>query len=162
MRFARKTLCVAVLLSVCVLALRSEPNRAHARATPTRILASPDAPANADSTPPLLRRPQPDDPANSGFQVLSDIHGIDFRFYLLTLKKRVHENWVSRMPYSARAPQSKSGRVVLRFLILPDGNVRGLRIEESSGDQSLDRAACDAIRSSSPFEALPKKFNGNL
>ena len=161
MLFTRKTLCITVLFPVCVFA-QQKPSPAVGGPSLSPTVPSQRTSAKTDSTPPLLRRPEPGNAGNAGIEILSDIQGVDFRFYLFTLKKKVQENWNSRMPYSAQAPQSKYGRVVLRFSILPDGDVRGLRIEESSGDELLDRTAYDAIRSSIPFAALPKKFTGSL
>jgi TonB family protein len=160
MHFARCTL-LAFLFPI-FLFTQQKPGPPPAEPLPSPAIPSQQTSARTDSTPPLLRRPEPANSGNTGIQILSDIRGVDFRFYLFTLKKKVQENWHSHMPYSAQAPQSKYGRVVLRFAILPDGNVRGLTIEESSGDESLDRSAYDAIRLSSPFESLPKKFAGSL
>jgi len=43
------------------------------------------------------------------------------------------------------------GKVVVAFLLLPDGSVRDVRVVEGSGHAALDRGAIDAVRNASPF-----------
>lgn len=160
MRSARKTLSIIALLPLCLLAQQQTPSHPPAASSPSPTMANPQAPVLAKS--PALPCPERPNSAGGSIQTLSDIKGVDFRFYLVMLKKKVQEKWDSLIPSSALGPESKCGQVVLRFSILPDGGVRVLRIEKSSGDESLDRAAYDAIASSSPFGPLPKKFVGNL
>jgi len=59
-------------------------------------------------------------------------------------------------------PTSKSGMVVIRFKILPNGRLvspDGMTLERRSGDTALDRAAWGAI-SGSDYPPLPKDFKG--
>ncbi len=47
------------------------------------------------------------------------------------------------------------GRVVVAFVILPDGDVRDVRVVRGSGFPVLDRSAVNAVRSASPFPHPP-------
>lgn len=47
------------------------------------------------------------------------------------------------------------GRVVVAFVILPDGGVRDVRVVRGSGFPVLDRSAVEAVRSASPFPHPP-------
>jgi len=47
------------------------------------------------------------------------------------------------------------GRVVVAFVILPDGAVRDVRVVHGSGFSVLDRNAMEAVRSASPFPHPP-------
>ena len=47
------------------------------------------------------------------------------------------------------------GKVVVAFLLLPDGSVRDVRVVQGSGHAALDRGAIDAVRNASPFPRSP-------
>jgi TonB family protein len=64
------------------------------------------------------------------------------------------------IPEVARAPLMKKGKVSIEFAILKDGSVAGMRLEGSSGDVALDRAAWGGITASNPFPPLPSQFGG--
>ena len=50
------------------------------------------------------------------------------------------------------------GRLVVRFFLMRDGRVEGLRLLVSSGIPPYDNASMQAIRNSSPFRAVPADF----
>ena len=95
-------------------------------------------------------------------EVLSDTMGVDFEPYLKRVVNDVRMNWYSLIPDSAMPPFLKRGKVMIEFVIQPDGKVAGMHIVEgnSSGDVSLDRAAWGGISKSDPFQPLPKEFKG--
>jgi TonB family protein len=95
-------------------------------------------------------------------EVLSDTMGVDFEPYLRRVVNDVRVNWYSLIPDSAMPPFLKKGKVMIEFVIEPNGNVAGMHIVEgnSSGDVSLDRAAWGGITKSNPFQPLPKEFKG--
>jgi TonB family protein len=95
-------------------------------------------------------------------EVLSDTMGVDFEPYLRRVVNDVRVNWYSLIPDSALPPFLKKGKVMIEFVIEPNGNVAGMHIVEgnSSGDVSLDRAAWGGITKSNPFQPLPKEFKG--
>jgi TonB family protein len=90
-------------------------------------------------------------------EVLTDTMGVDFNPYLARVLHDVKERWYQLIPESA---EMKRGKVVLEFAILKDGTVAGLRIAAPSGDVSLDRPAMGSITGNSPFQQLPREFNG--
>ncbi len=95
-------------------------------------------------------------------EVLSDTMGVDFEPYLRRVVNDVRVNWYSLIPDSAMPPFLKKGKVMIEFVIEPNGNVAGMHIVEgnSSGDVSLDRAAWGGITKSNPFQPLPREFKG--
>lgn len=61
-----------------------------------------------------------------------------------------------RIAYPAMARRMGwEGKVVVAFLILPDGSVRDIRVVQGSGHPVLDRGAVDAVRNASPFPRPP-------
>lgn len=47
------------------------------------------------------------------------------------------------------------GKVMVSFVILTDGTVKELKVEEGSGHQVLDESACNAVQHSTPFPPPP-------
>jgi TonB family protein len=72
----------------------------------------------------------------------------------------VKENWYRVIPESAEPPISKKGKVAIEFVILKNGTVAGMKLDGSSGDIPLDRAAWAGITGSNPFQPLPSEFPG--
>ena len=96
----------------------------------------------------------------SNAEILSDTMGVDFGPYLARVVQEVRLNWLNLIPEVARPPLMKRGRVSIEFAIVKDGSVAGLRLDDSSGDSSLDRAAWGGITASNPFPPLPGEFGG--
>lgn len=94
----------------------------------------------------------------NGYQILTDLQGVDFSDYMQRMLETVRRNWYAVMPQSAVL--GERGRVMLRFHINADGSVpNGDPLREiGSGKEPLDRAAVSSIRSSNPFEPLPPAF----
>ena len=90
----------------------------------------------------------------------SDTMGVDFGPYLARVVHDVRGNWITLIPEVARPPLMKRGRVVLQFAILKDGSVAGMKLDSTSGDIALDRAAWGGITASNPFQPLPQEFRG--
>jgi TonB family protein len=95
-----------------------------------------------------------------GFDVLSDTQGVDFAPYLARIRRPIEMTMGLLEPESTRPPLMKHGRVVIRFLIMPDGKITGMNIESSSGDVAIDRAAYGTLIASSPLPPLPREFHG--
>jgi TonB family protein len=99
--------------------------------------------------------------SGDGLQILSDTRGVDFGPYLLKMKQAVQQRWYSLMPQSAQPPEMKSGKTVVSFAVLRDGTIAALKLEQSSGDKTLDRAVYGAVAYSSPLPSLPISFAGD-
>ena len=100
--------------------------------------------------------------ASGSVEVLTPLGGVDFTNYLARMLATVRRNWYSRIPEAARAGQQ--GTVVVEFSILRDGTVPldELQIVSSSGNEAMDQAATNAIRTSTPFDPLPSAFKGPM
>ena len=103
---------------------------------------------------------RPDTDVRSDVDVLSDTQGVDFAPYLQRVLENVRSNWYNLIPEVARPPLLKQGKVAIEFVILPNGQVSGMRLAGPSGDVSLDRAAWGGITASDPFQPLPGEFHG--
>lgn len=81
----------------------------------------------------------------------------DFKslWYGRIIKKRVTDAWFP--PYAARA-LGLTGRSIYIFKIKRSGEITDFKLQDSSGDQSLDKAAEAAIKSASPFPQLPSDY----
>lgn len=112
--------------------------------------------AFAQTTPPLAP-PQPSADISPPAEVLTDTMGVDFGPYLARLVHDVQQQWWKMIPEST---STKRGKVVLQFVIKPDGSVAGLQLVASSGDLGLDRPAYGSITASNPFPPLPSEFKG--
>lgn len=80
----------------------------------------------------------------------------DATAYLDQIERRIIVAW--------RLPSGAEGlKVSLRFNLARNGRVSKLRVEKSSGNESFDVSAVEAVRRASPFPRPPKSFPiGNL
>jgi TonB family protein len=95
-----------------------------------------------------------------GVETLTPLEGMDFSDYLTRLIPAVSRNWYAVMPESVL--MGHRGTVVVRIQVQKDGTLLSPTptVEVSSGEEALDGAAVEAIRSSAPFEQLPEAFRG--
>ena len=116
----------------------------------------------AQESPSATPKPAVCDPdslgASSGLEVVSDLGGVDFTKYLADLLATVRKNWPSVIPIEARSPAKKKGCSAIEFSVSSHGDVGGLTVIASSGDEQLDRASWLAISSSAPFAPLPRGY----
>jgi TonB family protein len=96
---------------------------------------------------------------SGGVQVLSDTQGVDFSNWLIRWHRETERTWDPLIPDEVNPPILKAGIVVIRFKVLPNGQVTDMTLEGRSGDTGLDRAAWGAIRGSS-YPGLPREFHG--
>ncbi len=71
--------------------------------------------------------------------------------YFDEIKRRVKRNWQPSSP-------GEEQLTVLGFTIQRNGQITGLRVVQTSGNQQVDRDALEAVRQSGPFDALPQSF----
>jgi protein TonB len=74
-----------------------------------------------------------------------------FTYYVERMLALVESRW-----YKPTAPPGTRARV--RFVILKSGKVEGIRLEESSGISSFDRAALRALYAANPLPPLPPAY----
>jgi TonB family protein len=99
-------------------------------------------------------------PLQAGAQILSDIGDWDPSLYMRKLHNDIQRNWDPLIPEEVQAPLMKKGVVGIRFIILRDGQIGDIKLETTSGDVALDKAAWYAITSEGQFPQLPKEFHG--
>lgn len=86
------------------------------------------------------------------------IPGFPYYYYIQILRDKVSSNW-----FKALVPPGVAGtyKVVIFFKIKRGGEVDDIKIEESSGLESLDLSALRAIKFSIPFPPLPREYEGD-
>jgi hypothetical protein len=95
-------------------------------------------------------------------EILSDTQGVDFRAWMQRWHHETQNTWDPLIPDEVNPPLLKSGMVVIRFRVLPNGRLmepNGVFLEGRSGDTALDRAAWGALTGSN-YPPLPKDFHG--
>lgn len=84
-----------------------------------------------------------------------EIGGAAFAWYRASVTNALYGHWRRPVVSGIREPIE----VRVAFEIMRDGNVRGLRIEESSGVPTLDRSALRAVSDATPLPALPSMLH---
>ena len=74
-------------------------------------------------------------------------------FEMVRLKIERHKEY----PHMAKTRQIE-GSVTIRFVITPDGAVRGVKIAKTSRHMVLDKAALRAVETAAPFPKPPRHF----
>lgn len=99
--------------------------------------------------------------AAGGVRILSDTQGVDFNSWLQRWHYETERTWDPLIPDEVNAPILKSGIVVIRFKVLPNGRLMdgSVMLEGRSGDVALDRAAWGALVGSN-YPPLPRDFHG--
>ncbi len=101
-------------------------------------------------------RPPVDDPGTAGDPGGRGDPGLEtFRFkyatWGLAVKRDIERAW--KVPGYGITSLS-----IVRFVVLPDGKIRDLQLEKSSGLTSLDEAATNAISGAAPFRPFPPRM----
>jgi len=98
--------------------------------------------------------------AGGGVEVLSDTQGVDFSHWLARMHDEIMHNWLPLLPEETEPPLMKRGETYIVVTILPDGSIGDMKLEGSTHDQAIDKAAWGSILSEGQFQALPKEFHG--
>ena len=133
--------------------IKKEPTKDPETAKPS------DTPDAAETSKPE-GKPGPASPQSAvGGAVTATVGGGDssLGWYGAAVKAALEAAWVK--PYLEDAGGTAS--VVLAFDIARDGTPRNIRIETSSGIQSLDRSAQRAAIEAAPFPAVPPTWTGD-
>jgi protein TonB len=126
------------------------------------VAASADAMRSEDSKTTPVPTPPASEPDGGGGRGLSvgsnggrgatgipaDFH---FTYYIERMLALIESRW-----YKPVVPQGTRARV--GFVILKGGRVEGIRLEESSGLPSFDRAALRALYAANPLPPLPPAY----
>jgi TonB family protein len=81
----------------------------------------------------------------------------EYASYFLNMQKKIGDNWKEFFPiFQYYQGIIKSGEVVVRFRIDPEGNVRNAEVTKSYGYSILDESSLNAVNYSRNFGPLPK------
>jgi TonB family protein len=97
-------------------------------------------------------------PAQNGAQILTPTGNVKFDAYIQKMHQDINKNWTASLPDAYL--KGAKGASVVRFRINWDGTIQDISLDRSSGNDSLDQAAINAIRNSSPVDPLPSGFKG--
>lgn len=86
------------------------------------------------------------------------IPGFPYYYYIQILRDKVSSNWLKALVSPGITGTYK---VVIFFKIKKNGDVDEIKIEESSGLESLDLSAYRAVKLSIPFPPLPRDYEGD-
>ena len=92
----------------------------------------------------------------------TDISGdyVTTNSYLEMVRLRIQR--YKKYPDAARV-RNIEGRVTIRFIITPDGGVRGVEVAKCSRNRALDLAALKAVQDAAPFPKPPRHlFKGAI
>jgi TonB family protein len=93
--------------------------------------------------------------SGSGLADQIGLSNFPFQYYLQIIMDRVSASWFT----SLVAPGvSGNFQTTVFFKIYRNGSISDLKVEETSGIQSLDMSALRAIQNASPFPPLPKEY----
>jgi len=93
---------------------------------------------------------------------LSDQIGLSnfpFQYYLQIIMDRVSSSWFTSL---VSPGVSGNFQTTVFFRIYRNGGISDLKIEETSGIQSLDMSALRAIQNASPFPPLPREYEDDF
>jgi TonB family protein len=97
--------------------------------------------------------------ALSAAEILTPTNGVDFSGYIGKTMATVKKNWIAAMPAAFYA--GAKGKATVEFQIQSDGKIENILLKASSGTDSLDQAAIQGVRDSSPLDRLPPSFKGS-
>ena len=163
---ARKIACVFWLFGLaypCFVLAQNQPQASPApTATPAPTPEQGKQTGSIKSGVQQILSLQETNPPMKGYvEILSDTKGVDFGPFLQRVLYHIKNNWYNLIPDVAKPPLMKSGLLIIQFAIMKNGSIQGMRLQQSSGDQLLDRAAWGGIIASDPFDRLPPEFSGN-
>ena len=98
--------------------------------------------------------------AGGGVEVLSDTQGVDFSQYIAQMRRDLLRNWIPLLPEETAPPLSKKGDTYILLTVLPDGTIGDMKLENSSRDVAIDKAAWNSILAEGKFPPLPSHFHG--
>jgi protein TonB len=123
--------------------------RSTKKGSETPPVAKPAEPPPAASAPGTTSAEVP-----AGGSGITGLEGGDFPYtlYIQGMQRKIGSNWLR--------PQIAGVETVVYFRIERDGRISEARVEKSSGNATVDRAALSAVRSSSPLNPLPFAYSG--
>lgn len=84
-----------------------------------------------------------------------------YPWYVDSVRKRISENWLQNTIDPA-IRSARTAHAVVTFTILRDGTVQNIRLDQSSGNRSMDDSAMRALLSIEKMPALPSDWRGTV
>jgi TonB family protein len=130
-----------------------------AKRDPPRREPEPPSSEPSTSAAPASSSPSPAAPAAqagdaSGNVAALEFGGSELAWYRAALSQALYTQWRKPLLEGAREPLE----VRVHFEILPDGQVRDVRVESTSGVPALDRSAMRAVVDAAPLPPLPRGY----
>jgi TonB family protein len=88
-----------------------------------------------------------------GVDLLTDTNGISVDAYMRTLISNLKERWIPLMTGESQ-PLNSQEETVIDFTIARDGQISAMRMEDSTHDVALDKAAWSATKAT-PYSPPP-------
>jgi TonB family protein len=86
-----------------------------------------------------------------GVSIGSGTGGVGNSWYPQAVERRISSNWM-------RPPQGVQVEIIYSFYIAANGQIYGIKLEQSSGNDVLDGTALRAIQASNPLTTPPPEF----
>ncbi|HUT85436.1 MAG TPA: TonB family protein, partial [Elusimicrobiales bacterium] len=103
-----------------------------------------------DKTQEVTELPVPSVTSEGG--VKAEFPDFPYPWYITQVRASLWNEWSSRMP------RNSAVTCVAVFRVQKDGNIKGLRVEKSSGNSLFDFAATASVQNSTPFPPLPDNY----
>ena len=93
----------------------------------------------------------------ANINVTDSAFGIKYAYYVDQITRKVAAQWYTNM----LDPQAAGHRVFIKFQVQRDGSLTNIRIDQRSGDATLDMTALNAVRHIDTFGPLPDAYTGS-
>jgi protein TonB len=83
-----------------------------------------------------------------------------YSWYIDAVRRRIQSNWLQNT-IDANVLAARTAHTVALFTIMKDGTVKDVRVQQTSGNSSMDNSGLRAILSSNPMPPLPNDYSGS-
>jgi TonB family protein len=83
-----------------------------------------------------------------------------YGWYVEAVRRKIGSNW-NLFEIDPAVRSARRAKSVMTFTIYRDGSVKNIRMEQSSGNASMDYSAQRALASAAPMPALPNDYSGS-
>ncbi len=83
-----------------------------------------------------------------------------YGWYIEAVRRKIASNW-NQFEIDPAVRAARRAHAVMNFTIYRDGSVKNIRLDQTSGNQSMDTSAQRALLSASPMPPLPNDYSGS-
>jgi protein TonB len=83
-----------------------------------------------------------------------------YGWYVEAVRRKIGSNW-NLFEIDPTVRSARRAKSVMTFTIYRDGSVKNIRMEQSSGNSSMDNSAQRALANAAPMPALPNDYSGS-